>query len=58
MLFKFTMSEDHQVALRGSKGLARTKLRLDKDLTPAQLAHKSKLWPLFKKAKAVGKRTF
>lgn len=58
MLLKFTMSEDHQVTLRGRKGLAKTKLRLDKDLTPTQLAHKSKLWPLFKKAKAVGKCMF
>jgi hypothetical protein len=36
-------------------------LGLDKNLTPAQQARKSKLWPLFKKAKeaeAAGKRAF
>jgi hypothetical protein len=58
MLVKFTMSEDRQVALRGRKGLARTKLSLDEDLTLAQQARKLKLWPLFKEAKAVGKCAF
>jgi hypothetical protein len=58
MLFKFVTNEDRQAALRGRKGLARTKLGLDEDLTPAQQAQKSELWPLFKEAKAVGKRTF
>jgi hypothetical protein len=58
VLFKFTTNEDHQVALRGCKGLVGTKLGLDEDLTPTQQARKSKLWPLFKEAKAVGKCTF
>jgi hypothetical protein len=31
---------------------------LDEDLTPTQQAHKSKLWPLFKEAKAAGKWAF
>jgi hypothetical protein len=31
---------------------------LDKDLTLAQKVHKLELWPLFKEAKAVGKRAF
>jgi hypothetical protein len=35
MLFKFVTSEDYQVVLRGRKGLAKTKLGLDEDLTPA-----------------------
>jgi hypothetical protein len=52
VLFKFVMSEDCQAALRRCKVLARTKLGLDKDLTLAQQAHKSKLWSLFKEAKA------
>jgi len=58
VLFKFVMSEDRQVVLRGRKGMARTKLGLDENLTPTQQACKSKLWPLFKEAKATGKRTF
>jgi hypothetical protein len=58
MLFKFITSEDRQVALRRRKGLTRTKLGLDKDLTPVQEAHKSKLWSLFKEAKATGKHAF
>jgi hypothetical protein len=37
VLFKFTMSEDRQVALQGRKGLVGTKLGLDKDLTPTQV---------------------
>ncbi len=44
--------------LIGCKGLAGTKLGLDEDLTPTQQARKSKLWPLFKEAKATGKRAF
>jgi hypothetical protein len=35
-----------------------TKLGLDEDLMPTQQAHKSELWPLFKEAKATGKRAF
>jgi hypothetical protein len=35
VLLKFATSEDRQAALRGRKGLAGTKLGLDKDLTPA-----------------------
>jgi hypothetical protein len=31
---------------------------LDKDLTPTQWVRKSELWPLFKEAKAAGKRVF
>jgi len=58
MLFKFAMSEDHQIAFWRRKGLARTKLSLDEDLTPVQHAHKSELWLLFKEAKAANKRTF
>jgi tellurite resistance-related uncharacterized protein len=33
-------------------------LGLDEDLTPTQQARKSKLWLLFKEAKAVSKPTF
>jgi hypothetical protein len=58
VLLKFATNEDRQVALRGRKGLARTKLGLDKDLTPTQQARKSELWPLFKEAKVAGKRAF
>ncbi len=58
MLLKFATSEDRQVALRGRKGLAGTKLGLDEDFTPVQQACKSELWPLFKEAKAAGKRAF
>jgi len=38
VLFKFATSEDRQAALRGRKGLARTKLGLDEDLMPTQQA--------------------
>jgi hypothetical protein len=34
VLLKFTMSQDHQVALQGRRGLAGTKLGLDENLTP------------------------
>jgi hypothetical protein len=54
MLLKFATSKDRQAMLRGCKGLARTKLGLDEDLTPTRQARKSKLWPLFNEAKAVG----
>jgi hypothetical protein len=50
MMFKFAMNEDCQAALQGHKGLARTKLGLDKDLTPTQQVHKSELRLLFKAA--------
>ncbi len=40
------------------KGLVGTKLGLDEDLTPTQQARKSKMWSLFKEAKATGKRAF
>ncbi len=36
VLLKFATSKDCQVALQGCKGLARTKLGLDEDLSPAQ----------------------
>jgi hypothetical protein len=36
MLLKFAMSEDHQTTPRERKGMARTKLGLDEDLTLAQ----------------------
>ncbi len=39
-------------------GLVGTKLGLDEDLMPTQQVRKSKLWPLFKEAKVVGKRGF
>ncbi len=58
VLLKFATNEDHQAALRGCKGLVGTKLGLDKDLTPTQQACKSKLWLLFKEAKATSKRAF
>ncbi|CAK9875397.1 unnamed protein product [Sphagnum jensenii] len=58
VLFKFVTSEDRQVTLRGCKGMVGTKPGLDEDLTLAQQACKSKLWPLFKKAKVAGKCTF
>jgi hypothetical protein len=58
VLLKFATSEDRQATLGGCKGLARTKLGLDEDLTPAQQARKLKLWSLFKEAKAVGKHAF
>jgi hypothetical protein len=56
MLFKFTMSEDRQAVLRGHKGLARTKLGLEENLTPAQQERKLEMWPLFKEAKVTNKR--
>jgi hypothetical protein len=58
VLLKFAMNEDHQATLRTRKGLVGTKLGLDEDLTPKQQARESELWPLFKEAKATGKRTF
>jgi hypothetical protein len=58
VLLKFATSEDHQATLQGRKGLAGTKLGLDKDLTFVQQTCKSELWPLFKEAKAAGKRAF
>jgi hypothetical protein len=36
VLLKFATSEDRHAALRGRKDLTRTKLGLDKDLTPSQ----------------------
>ncbi len=36
VLFKFAMSEDCPTALQGRKGLVKTKLSLDEDLTPTQ----------------------
>jgi len=56
MLLKFATSEDCQATLQGRKGLTGTKLGLVEDLMPTQQAHKSELWPLFKEAKAAGKR--
>ncbi|CAK9258448.1 unnamed protein product [Sphagnum jensenii] len=38
VLLKFTTNEDRQATLRGHKGLAKTKLGLDENLTPAQQA--------------------
>jgi hypothetical protein len=58
VLLKFTTVEDQQATLRRRKGLAKSKLGLDKDLTPTQQEHKSKLRPLFKEAKAMSKRAF
>jgi hypothetical protein len=58
VLLKFTTSENRQAALQGRKGLAGTKLGLDEDLTPVQQACKSKLWPMFKEAKAASKHAF
>jgi hypothetical protein len=58
VLLKFMTSKDHQVVLRRHKGLVRTKLGLDEDLTPMQQARKSELWPLFKEAKAASKWAF
>jgi hypothetical protein len=55
---KFVMSEDRQAVLRGRKGLVKTKLGLDKDLTLAQQACKSEMRPLFKEAKVASKRAF
>jgi hypothetical protein len=36
VMFKFATSKDHQATLRRRKGLARTKVSLDEDLTPTQ----------------------
>jgi len=58
VLLKFITSENRQAALRGCKGLAGTELGLDEDFTPTHQARKSELWPLFKEAKAAGKRAF
>jgi hypothetical protein len=58
VLLKFATNEDRQASLQGCKHLAGTKLGLDEDLTPTQQARKSKMWPLFKEAKEVDKRTF
>jgi len=58
VLLKFSTNEDRHAALRGHKGLKRTKLGLDKDLTPTQQACKLELQPLFKEAKAASKHTF
>jgi hypothetical protein len=58
VLLKFTRNEDRQAALQRCKGLAGTKLGFNEDLTPVQQAHKSKLWLMFKEAKAAGKRAF
>jgi len=58
MLLKFATNKDRQATLRGHKGLTGTKLGLDENLTPTQQVCKSKLWPLFKEAKAAGKRAF
>jgi hypothetical protein len=56
VLFKFATSENSQAALRRHNGLVGTKLGLNKDLTLVQQARKSEMWPLFKEAKAMGKR--
>ncbi len=58
VLLKFATNKDCQATLRGRKGLARTKLGLDEDLTPVQQARKLELWPLFKEAKVVTKCAF
>jgi hypothetical protein len=58
VLFKFATSDDHQAVLSRRKGLAGTKLGVDKALTPTQQAHKLELWSLFKEAKAAGNRAF
>ncbi len=58
VLLKFATNEDRQAALQRHKGLAWTKLGLNKDLTPTQQACKSELWPLFKEAKAANKCAF
>ncbi len=58
MLFKFATNKDRQATLWGCKGLAGTKLGLDKDLTPTQQVRKSELWSLFKEAKAAGEHSF
>ncbi len=58
VLLKFATGKDYQVALLRRKGLARTKLGLDKDFMPTHQVRKLELWPLFKEAKAVSKRAF
>jgi hypothetical protein len=58
MLLKFATSEDRQATLQGHKAIAGTKLALDNDFMHAQQVHKSKLWLLFKKAKAASKHAF
>jgi len=58
VLLKFVTREDRQATLRGRKGLTGTKLGLNENLTPTQQGRKSELWPLFKEAKATGKRAF
>ncbi len=58
VLLKFAMNKDRQVVLRGRKGLVGTKLGLDENFTPTQQACKSKLWLLFKEAKAASKLSF
>jgi hypothetical protein len=58
VLFKYAMSKDRQVALRGHNGLTGTKLGLDEDLTPMQQVRKLELWSLFKEAKATSKCAF
>ncbi len=47
VVIKLKISKDHKVALQGCKGLGRTKLGLDDDLSPMQQACKSEMWPLF-----------
>jgi len=58
VLLKFVTREDRQATLWGRKGLTGTKLGLNENLTPTQQGRKSELWPLFKEAKATGKRAF
>lgn len=58
VLLKFATSENRQAALRGRKGLTRTKLGLDEDLMPTQQTRKLKLWPMFKEAKVTSKHAF
>jgi hypothetical protein len=58
MLLKFATNEDRKATLQRHKGLARTKLGLNEDLTPIQQVCKSELWPLFKEAKATNKHAF
>jgi hypothetical protein len=47
VVIKLKISEDHKVAPRGCRGLARTNLGLDEDLNPMQQACKLEMWPLF-----------
>jgi hypothetical protein len=58
VLLKFGTNEDCQATLRGRKGLAGSKLGLDKDLTPTQQVRKLELWSLIKEAKSISKRAF